>query len=166
MRKVLQFLVITLVIGSAVACEVTQSSDRAQQAQQEKILLEGTAATGMPAIKNFRMKKLLKDIIELQDQDGLVTYTYTFSEMTGRYIFFCDSFGYGIPYATQYTNPEKKAGGYIQEDPLPQADPDGLFKPASADGTWVMCKDPDGKDARPLHVEPKVVGSPFKFKLD
>lgn len=165
MKKIHSIVTILFATLFMVACEVAPpSSDRTQQAQQEKILAEATAATGMPALKNFRMKKLLKDIIELQDQDGLVTYTYTFSEMTGKYTFFCDSFGYGIPYATQYTNPEKSvdyaAGGWLV---LPQADPDGLFKPSSADGTWVMCKNPDGNEVRPIFIEPKVIVSPFKL---
>ena len=66
------------VLGVAlVGCDYTPSSDEAQRVQQERILREGTAQTGMPAIKNFRERKLLKQIIEMRDQDGLVTYTYT-----------------------------------------------------------------------------------------
>ncbi len=168
MKKIILILTILFSTLVMVACEpAPPSSDRTQQVQQEKILAEATAATGMPAMKNFRMKKLLKDIIELQDQDGLVTYTYTFSEMTGRYIFFCDSFGYGIPYATQYTNPQRPAGNWETQMAgnlaLPQADPDGLFKPASADGTWVMCKNPNGNEVRPIFIEPRVIVSPFKL---
>jgi hypothetical protein len=146
------------------ACEPTPpSSDDVQRQQQEKILAEGTAQTGMPAIKNFRERKLLKDILELRDQDGLVTYTYVYNEMTGKLVFFCSSIGYGIPYATQYTNPSKIADqgqnyGYAI---LPQADPNGLFSPASAEGTWVLCKNPGGPDTRPVYIEPRVVVSPF-----
>ena len=148
-----------------VACDQVQTSDDIQRQAQEKILAEGTAQTGMPAIKNFRERKMLKDILELRDQDGFTTYTYTFSEITGKLGFFCDSIGYGIPYATQYTNPSKIADqgqnyGYAI---LPQADPNGLFSPASAEGTWVLCKDPNpgGKDVKPVYVEPRVVVSPF-----
>src|SRR5947209_5110295 len=88
-------------------CGKTNAVDAAQTAQQNTMLSEANAQAGMPAIKNFRERKLLKDILELRDQDGLVTFTYTFSEQTGQYRFFCDSVGYGIPYATQYTNPMK-----------------------------------------------------------
>lgn len=138
------------------------SSDTVQRKQQETLLAEGTAQTGMPAIHNFRERKLLKDILELRDQDGLVTYTYTFSEMTGTIRFFCDSIGYGIPYATEYTNPAKPSrGGFA----LPQADPNGLFSPASAEGTWVMCKDPSGPETRPVYIEPRVIVSPFKLSV-
>lgn len=149
---------------TAAKCEGTPSSDDVQERQQEQLLREGTAQTGMPAIHNFRERKMLKDILELRDQTGLATYTYLYNEMQGKLVFFCDSVGYGIPYATQYTNPEK-VGVYSSYGvlTLPQADPNGLFSPASAEGTWVMCKDPNGKDSRPVYVEPRIVVSQFKL---
>jgi hypothetical protein len=137
------------------------TSDSIQREQQERILKEATSQTGMPAIKNFRERKLLKQIIEMRDQDGLVTYTYTVPEMTGKPVFLCNSIGYGLPAATQYTNPEKyvASGGT-----LPQADPNGLFSPSSAEGTWVLCADPSGSGkTRPVYVEPRIIVSPFKL---
>jgi hypothetical protein len=129
--------------------------------QQEILLKEAAAQTGMPAIANFRERKLLKDIIELRDQNGLVTYTYVWNEFNGKMVFFCDSIGYGIPYATQYTSPEKMVGYNSAPAVVPQADPNGLFSPASAEGTWVMCKNPNGKEVRPVYVEPRIIVSPF-----
>jgi hypothetical protein len=154
-------LLATFAVGS---CDINTSSDRTQSEQQEHILLEGTAAVGMPAIHNFRERRLLKDILEMRDQNGLTTFTYLFSEVSGKLTFFCDSIGYGIPYATQFTNPQKleyrSSTGYY---PLPQADPNGLFSPAAADGTWVMCKNPGGPEVRPVYVEPKIIVSPFRI---
>ncbi len=144
-------------------CTLEQSSDQKQTAQQEKILQEGTSQVGMPGIKNFRERKLLKDILELRDQNGLSTYTYTWSEVSGKKTFFCNSIGYGIPYATQFTNPQKSEYQHGAIVTLPQADPSGLFSPASAEGTWVMCKNPNGNDVKPVYVEPKVIVSPFKL---
>ena len=147
----------------AVGCDNT-SSDTVQQQQQEKLLQEGTAETGMPNIQNFRERKLLKDILEMRDQNGLVTYTYLWNEMQGKKVFFCNSVGYGIPYATQYTNPEKMehpySGTFVT---LPQADPNGLFSPASAEGTWILCKDPNSDKTLPVYVEPRIIVSPFKL---
>ncbi|KAA0888730.1 hypothetical protein [Oryzomonas rubra] len=163
------FMVMMMVVFMA-GCKVesTQSSDNTQQQQQERILQEGSAQTGMPAIKNFREKKLLKDIYELRDQDGLVTYTYIVAEMTGKLVYLGESIGYGIPAATQYTNPQKiaekntyQSGSYAI---LPQADPNGLFSPASAEGTWVMLKDPHGGKVRPVYVEQRIVVAPFKMQ--
>lgn len=149
------------------SCELPKpSSDDVQRRQQEVILQEGTAAVGMPAIKNFRERRLMKDLYELRDQASLPTFTYVQS-MNGRLVFLCDSIGYGIPYATQMTNPQKveysSLHGTYNLSVLPQADPNGLFSPASADGTWVMCKDSAGTDVKPVFIEPKVVVSPFRF---
>lgn len=153
------------VLGVAlVGCDYTPSSDEAQRAQQEQILKEGSAQTGMPAINNFRERKLLKQIIEMRDQDGLVTYTYTVPETTGRPVFLCNSIGYGLPAATQYTNPQKIVEDTRGNVGIPQADPNGLFSPESAEGTWVMCSDPSGSGkTRPVYVEPRIIVSPFKL---
>lgn len=154
---------IALAALTIAGCDGLSSSDTAQSRAQEHIFSEGVAQLGMPAIKNFREKRLLKDIYELRDQTGILTYTYLWSDMQGKLVFFCESVGYGIPYATQYSAPDKVGG--LQYS-LPQAEPNGLFSPSSADGTWVMCKDPEGKDVRPVLVEPRSVVSPFKLKTD
>ncbi len=146
------------------ACNYADSSDDTQRHQQEKLTAEATAQVGMPAITHFTERKLMKDILELRDQAGLVTYAYTFSEVSGKLQFFCNSIGYGLPYATQYTNPLKPGWESTHDSyTIPQADPNGLFSPSSADGTWVMCKDPNGTKVLPVFVEPKVVVSPFKL---
>ncbi len=174
MKKLIGLLTVVALAVLLAACEDT--SDDVQRKQQESILAEGTAEVGMPAIKNFRERKLLKDIYEMRDQDGLVTYTYLenliptvvkgHTALGGKLTFYCDSIGYPIPYATQFTNPQKLLSN--RDATLPQADPNGLFSPSSANGTWVMCLDPNpgGKKAGPVHTEPNVVGSPFKFPLD
>ncbi len=46
---------------------------------------------------------------------------------------------------------------------IPQADPNGLFSPASAEGAWVLCLDPADKRTKPVYVEPRVVVSPFRL---
>ncbi len=169
-KKSAQLLGLTFAALS-LGCIGEPTSDDIQRKDQEKILAEGTAQTGMPAIKNFRERKILKDIIELRDQTGLATYTYLWSDMQGKLVFLCNSIGYGIPYATQYTNPQKlslsyyanNGGGWV-EGVVPQADPNGLFSPESAEGTWVMCKDPHGKEVRPLYIEPRIIVSQFKLQ--
>lgn len=156
---------------------VQSKSDEKQRAQQQVLLNEATAQTGMPNIKNFRERKILKDILELRDQKALITFTYLENEyprivsgrtaMAGKLTYFGETVGYGIPYATQYTNPEQPAG-YSEHGQyaLPQADPNGLFAPTSAEGTWVMMKDPNGKETLPIYIEPRIVVSPFKLPLD
>lgn len=165
-----RFLVILMVLITLymVGCTTTKSSDTIQQETQERILQEGTAQTGMPAIKNFRERKILKDILELRDQEGLVTYTYLWNEFNGRLVYLGETIGYGIPYATQYSNPMKIVRTYVSGNEhviTPQADPNGLFSPESAEGTWVLLKDPNSNDVRPVYIEPRIVVSPFKLEL-
>lgn len=161
-KTVLVTLAFTAIATGFTGC-IEESSDRKQQEAQERILQEGTAQSGMPAIKNFRERKLLKEIIEMRDQEGLVTYTYTIAEQTGKLRFLGQSIGYGIPAATQYTNPEKWIAAGTT---LPQADPNGLFSPSSAEGTWVLLKDPNSDKVAPIYVEPRIIVSPFKLPVD
>ncbi len=95
----------------------SKTSDDVQQAQQEKLLMEGTSQVGMPNIINFRERRILKDVYELRDQDGLVTYTYVHNVVPrvipgvtskgGALTFFGETVGYGVPYSAQFSNPQK-----------------------------------------------------------
>ena len=162
----------------AFGCDINQnSSDKIQQAQQETMLKEATAQTGMPAIVNFWERKQLKRIFELRDQSGYVTFTYLENmiptvipgrtSLGGKLTFFGQTIGYGIPYSTQYTSPQKATrftdiGGEVCI--LPQADPNGLFSPSEAAGTWVLMQ--NGKDLLPVFCEPGIVVMPFKLPTD
>ena len=161
-KKILALVSMAVLAVMTLGNSSCENSDDIQRRQQETILREGTSQIGMPAIKNFRERKILKDILELRDQEGLVTYTYLFNELNGKLVFLGETIGYGIPYATQFTNPQKRDGSLT----LPQADPNGLFSPASAEGTWVLMKDPNGGKVLPIYVEPRIVVSPFKLKAD
>lgn len=162
---IMTFLMIAILLNITGCEEFNPTSDDIQRNQQEVLLKEATAQTGMPAVTNFRERKILKMIIELCDQDGIITYTYTKNEMTGRLVYFGQTIGYGIPYATQYTNPEQPLDGRWQGEftTIPQADPGGLFKPDSAAATWILMKDPNGEDVKPVYIESDITVSPFKL---
>ena len=163
MKKTIIFSFMLVLLFIVIGCKYKQSSDDKQRQQQEVLLAEGTAQVGMPAIVNFRERKLLRQILEDRDNTTLITYTYVWNEFNGKKVFFCNSIGYGIPYATQFTNPQKVVGTYDRVHVIAQADPNGLFSPAAAEGTWVMCKDPNGPKVRPVYVEPRIIVSPFKL---
>jgi hypothetical protein len=164
------YLFLGLLVITISSCEdSTNNSNSNTQlaAKQEQIMQEANRELGMPAIKNFQERKLMKMILELRDQENLICYAYIVAEMTVKLVFIGKCVGYGIPYATQYTNPEKEvyAGGYNQGfGVLPQADPNGLFMPSNAEGTWIMMVDPDTKEVHPIYVEPRVIISPFKLQ--
>jgi hypothetical protein len=148
------------------------NADNQQKMQQEQLSAQGNMVAGMPAIQNFFEKKLLKTIIEMRDDPKLSTYTYV-TDLNGKLHLRCNSIGYGIPYATQYTNPSKTEwgywqyyGGHVSSNVIPQADPNGLFSPASAEGTFVLCKNPKGTDIKPVYFEDRVTVSPFELLND
>ena len=161
-------LVLALIAFALTSCDGgQQTADQRLNSQQEAVQGRSVSALGMPAITNFREKRLLKDIYELRDQASLVTYTYIVAENTGKLVYLGQSIGYGIPYATQYTSPMRVARYAETEErgnvTLPQADPNGLFSPASAEGTWVLLKDPNSDDVKPIYIEPRIIVSPFKL---
>ena len=165
MKKVVIYIALAIIMFGCCKCTDSKpTSDKMLNDQQEQLMNEANKQVGMPAIKNFQERKLLKQVLELRDQENLVCYAYLWNEFNGKKVFFCDSIGFGIPYATQFTNPQKvytPCSGYHVT--MPQADPNGLFSPASAEGTWILCKNPDGKDVKPVYVEPRVIVSPFKL---
>jgi len=176
MKNLTTVLVMAVIcLFGITGCLNENSSDSVQRKQQETMLQEATAQTGMPAIKNFWERKQLKHILELRDQEGYVTYTYLENIMPvvvpgktslgGKLTFFGQTIGYGIPYATQYTNPQKTIT-YQGIATMPQADPNGLFSPSSAEATWLIMKNPNGPDAQVVYCESRVVTLPYKLPVD
>jgi hypothetical protein len=174
MKNVIRWIPLGLALcamGSGEA-ECDDKSDSAQRQQQEVILAEGTSVVGMPAIKNFRERRIMKTIYELRDQEGLVTYTYLenmipavvhgHTALGGKLTYFGRTIGYGIPAATQFTNPLKRVGEAV----IKQADPNTLFSPESAEGTWVLMAAPGGKETQPIYCEPRLIVLPFALPLD
>jgi hypothetical protein len=143
------------------------SSDQQQRVEQERLSQQSNQSVGMPAITNFQEKRMLKMILELRDTQ-IATITYT-QDLAGHLHKLCQSVGYGVPYATQYTNPQRVAysDGHGFAMALPQADPNGLFSPAAAEGTWVLCLDQTNKKkVAPVYVEPRIIVSPFPLQSE
>jgi hypothetical protein len=151
----------TSVLLAITACSIKPNSNEVQKQQQE-LSQESNSQVGMPNITTFQEKRMLKQILELRDTT-ISTITYM-TDMNGNLHKLCDSVGYGLPYSTQYTNPQhvdSASGNYVT---LPQADPNGLFSPVSANGTWVLCLDPNSKKTVPVYIEPNIIVSPFALK--
>jgi hypothetical protein len=156
-----RILIATAIASTFVlsACDVKETSTQIERKKQEELSLRGVESVGMPAITNFAEKRMMKDIIELRDQN-VATYVYI-TDMNGRLHKVCNAVGYGLPYATQYTNPMRISGDGHGDVTLPQADPNGLYSPASADGTWVLCVDAKSGKPKPVYIEPRVIVSPI-----
>lgn len=168
MKRVVFLMAVSMALV-LVSCDESQkqNADKELKKQTEIIMQESNRQVGMPAIINFQEKKNLKWIYELCDQEDLICYAYLFNEMQGtigQYLGEC--IGYGIPYSTQFSNPEKTARSYTQGgfEILPQAEPNGLFKPEGLSATWLIMLDPETKKLRPVYIEPQIIVSPFKLK--
>ena len=164
MRPIYATLLLPLALA---ACGPQKTQNDIQRQQESQITTQGVQAVGMPAIANFREMRELKTIYEMRDQNNLSTWTYLFAQNTGKYILLCESVGYPIPYSAQFTAPttmqtynlagQTGAGqAYYGSEDLPQADPNGLYTPDSAAGTWVLCLGPD-KQTHPVYAEPDVI---------
>lgn len=140
-RSILFFLFLLVACGN---------DERDRQATEQR-MQEMRAQVGLPNIVNFTEAKFAKLTAELRDQE-IRTWTY-YIDMSGQRHLLCESVGYGLPYSVQITNPQKGTG-------LPQAEPNGLYMPESADATWVLCSDGKGGVA-PVYSEPHLIVSPF-----
>lgn len=128
------------------------TSEEIQNNNQEIVNKRAVQSVGMPSILHFAEKRLLKDIYEMRD-NSISTLTYT-KDINGHAHLFCHSLGFPLPYSTQYTNPMQE-GDRISVA-IPQSDPNGLYSPASAEGTWIMCLSKNKHKAHPAYVEDRV----------
>jgi hypothetical protein len=168
-KKVIQVLCIAVV--TLVFCAFDDdgcnknTGDREQVAQQQKLTDNAAQQIGMPGITNFTEKKIMRRLYEMRDQN-IATYTYLV-DLQGQLHHVCDSMGYGLPYSTQFTNPERPAQSFETHEQgnitLPQAEPNGLYMPSSAEGTWVICASTKG-EFTPMYLEPRVIVSPFRLR--
>jgi len=158
-------VLICLLMVPGCDIEKSKNSDVQIQKQQEQAMAEAVRQTGLPAMKNFQEKKMLKMLYELRDQENLICHAYLVNQLNGEvgaYLGTC--IGYGLPASTQYSNPEKtviSSTRYGVHGTLPQAEPNGLFMPEGLSATWLMMVDPTTNEPRPVYIEPLIIVSPF-----
>ncbi len=165
----------------------TQSNDSLVAQQQEVQQEEASAQVPPPSIVNFNEKRMLKMIQEMRDKPNLITWTYT-KNMDGKYTFVCDSIGYGLPYDTRSNNPHHyefvttrtgvaySGSGYYTDSNgnrlwgehtiMEQAEPNGLFIPSGAHGTWNLCRNPADGKVGVTYQEEDVAVFPYKLPPD
>lgn len=172
LKAIIGIIIVALMLSSITGCRYSQTaptSDMEQQIKTEQLMRESNRQIGMPAIVNNQEKKLMKQIYELRDQENLMCYAYLFNKekgTVGQFIGNC--IGYGLPYSTQFSNPQKlgtvEGDGYGRNPyTLPQPEPNGLFMPEGLSATWLLLIDPDTKEPRPVYIEPEIIVSPFKM---
>ena len=189
MRKLTLFIVV-LACFSLVGCGGTavQSNDAKIAQQQEGQIAEAYAQVPPAKIVNWNERRMANMIQEMRDQANLQTWTYT-KNMDGKYTFVCESVSYGLPYNTRTNNPvhyeylSTKSGvknpgdtAYTTDDQgnrvwgehavVPQAEPNGLFIPDSARGTWNLCRSPEDGKIHVTYQEEDVAVFPYRLPAE
>lgn len=155
------FVILALLVSSPAMAFWGNEADRDMRAKTEAIMSEANRQIGMPAITNFQERRMAKEMLERRDQK-IATHAYIYNTMAGCLVYLGPSIGYGLPYSTQYTNPQVPYTA--REFTVPQAEPNGLFMPDSSAATWVMLYNEEKKQVEPIYVEPDVVIAPFRLK--
>lgn len=156
MRFLLSAVLTLLMVATLSACGETATEKASEDVQ--KLAQRLYAEIGTPEITNFQEYKFAKKIMEMRD-DRITTYTYHV-DRNGEKHFICKSIGYGLPYSTQLTNPERLTNAFGNSyRTLPQREPNGLYMPDNVNATWILCADGDG-GIEPVYSEPKLFVSP------
>lgn len=173
-KMMLAMMCATLIALTGCGQKQEDTADGKIQKQQEASMLEMTRQTGLPAIKNFQEKKMLKMLYELRDREDLVCYVYLVNQLNGEVgQLLGKCIGYGLPASTQYSNPTKEEFKAFGNNAAvrtwkmyqkPQAEPNGLFMPEGLSATWLMMIDPETNEPRPVYVEPLIIVSPFPLR--
>lgn len=159
-------IIIAILATVALTSCVPESTnaDAQQERATAQLAAEANEQVGMPAISNFQERRFAKQILEMRDRE-IATHTYVNNALKGCLVYLGASVGYGLPYAVQFTNPERSEyhtnGGTVT---LPQPDPNGLFMPDSLSATWVLLYDTKTKKTAPVYVEAEITVSPFRIK--
>ena len=145
-RLFLLSMVAALTAGTLSACSGGEGSNIERDAT--KVTVNRIAkSVGFPSTPNDLVKKLLRLVYELTDR-GIDTHIY-FRLLDGDLRYICAGYGYPSAYSTQFSRPYEAYhmnAGYGDRATfyLPQAEPDGTYKPESHSGTYYLCKGKDG----------------------
>ena len=156
-NKIIVLFIILMMGFGLIGCTMEQTADNIQEEQTKVLMTEAQNQIGMPNIKYFSERKMMKEVLEKCDDPKLITYLYTTS-LEGKLIYQGRGIGFGVPYSVQYTNPQRREygsnGGTIA---LPQADPSGLFKPEGLSATWFMMIDEETGESYVEYFEPEII---------
>lgn len=163
MKKIISLLLVGSLMCSVLAgCgNIAENSTVTEKAYQEDLMKQSQDKIGMPEITDFYEKKLAKEIFEKRDDSKLICYAYS-QNLNGKFVFVGKCMGYGLPYSTQYTNPQK-----IVDDPngsydagssiIPQADPNGLYGADGLSATWLMMINEENGEPYIMYCEPTII---------
>lgn len=137
-------LALIVIISSCTSDENVRREEQKTVGNQQNLYLKSQPAPYFDwSLERYLMTKLYE-----ARNSAVSTWSYTQSPFTGKITWECASIGYPVPGGTQLTNPEQSTG----QTTVAQAEPNGLFSPATSEGTFVMCLNDDGT-VTPAYVE-------------
>lgn len=156
--------VVVILCGGATdegcaAKDETSSATRIEQDQQNRQMEQFLRNQPVPSFDWSLERHVLIQLYAAR-QRATNTFSVVQSEFTGKILWSCPSIGFPLPYATQLTNPlQAQWRGYSSDHQtsavVDQQEPNGLFSPGDAEGTWVQCVNDKGK-ITPVYEERKV----------
>ncbi len=148
MMRYMKFLPIAalMLLVLVVGCQ-QKTADVIIQEKQEALQQEQVRQVGLPNITRYTEAKRLRYLYELRDRADLTCWIYA-RDMNGKMHLVGVGMGFPIPAGTQFSSPQKlvwrSQGGYAT---LPQAEPNGVFPPSTAEATWVILMTKNGPKA-------------------
>lgn len=134
-------LVATALMADSCSTQTTASQSNATTAAQKW--------GNSPNITNYYEYLQLKQIYEARDNPTLVMNAYLYSEITGKFTCLGRVKGFGIPYGTQWSQPNATAGS------VPE--PNALYPSTSTNADWVQIIDPATGKTSIMFVEPNLI---------
>ncbi len=141
-------LVTVLLSGVLVACSTPDQKESNLVRNQQQLYIDSQP----PPYFDWSLERQLMTELYKARNRAVSTFSLTWDPYRGKISWSCPSIGFPIPGGTQLTNPEQTASNSVA---IPQAEPNGLFSPATSAGTYVMCINSDGT-VSPTYVEDNV----------
>ena len=148
-RAILILAAVSLLFLMATGCmsdEFNRSTDARRQDRVNKtretemiadLQHRKRAVVDEPNLTDFRPADMFARTLEEQDK-GIRAFAYILNNYTNQWWFVCEAAAFPYPGGTQYTAPEVEGRSSTRPN-LPQADPNGLYTPATAAATIAPC---------------------------
>lgn len=154
------FLALVL-FGILMGCATTGTQNVRQESAQQALGVSAIIQNQpVPDLGGYSWDREVMSKVLLWRNKPQQTYAYMID--FGKTFEVCPSLGMPIPFATQITSPEQENYTYYS---LPQPEPDSLYRPDSAEATYIMCLNVDGT-VTPTYWEPRMFVLPYRIKAD
>jgi hypothetical protein len=152
------------VVLLVAACGTQKDSTQTDATNTDRQLKQYQAVQPVPF---YNWSQDRATLIQIYNAKNEARQTWTvFYSAAGTPQAMCPSVGYPIPANTQLTSPDQV--GYVSSygvGVISQMEPNGLYSTTGANGTYVLCVRPNGKNAA-VYSESWVTAFPYEVKIE